>query len=176
MYKSIIVIITLFFANSLFAQQTYDMPLKDGSIFYQEVGKQVGTPEELFERAFGHFKAYFPNFSSAITKKDVENNTIEGRYFFNITTTDKKGNVSKGGRIRCEFKMECKEGKYRVTLSNFRRADNSGNKIEEWFKDTDEGKVAIHNQHFPQINKASTDFIQAINKGMKPKEEIDDSW
>jgi hypothetical protein len=176
MHKGLLLIIALIFSSQIKAQTTYDMPLKDGKIFYQEVANQQGTPAELFNRAFEYFKDYFPNFSSAITKKDENNHVIEGIVRVNLTTTDKKGRVQKAGRIRYEFKIECKEGKYRISIYNFRMNDNSGNQLEEWFKDTNEGKVAIHTQHFQQIDKAVKEFIKKFHEGMKPEVEVDDSW
>lgn len=176
MHKGLIIIFTLLFASTLSAQETYDMPLKDGRIFYQEMENQTGTPEELFNRAFEYFKDYFPNFSSAITKKDEANKVIEGIARIDLTTTDKKGRTEKAGRVRYEFKVEFKEGKYRISIYNFRRNDNSGNKVEEWFNDTDAGKVEIHRQHFEQIDAAIKEFLKKFHEGMVPKEEVDDSW
>ena len=164
--------------NKVFSQNTYGLPIDEatGKIHYQVIEKVDGSKDELFLRAQKWLHKFFRNASSVIKKLDQENGVIEGRRQIKVTTKDKKDRVEPAGTIKYTFRIEMKEGRYRVRLFDFKVSSNSSSAIESWFEDTDPKKVAIHEQIFKQIDEDVKKLLADLKKGMRPSEIKADDW
>lgn len=174
-------IITLIISAFAFPPQnknTYNMPIdsETGKITYVEVVAEKGSADELYERAYEWAKKYFVNISSTIKTRNKEAGLLEGNTRFKVYSTDKKGKQIDAGVISFDFKIEFKQDKYRVVETNFRQADNSGNAVEDWFEDTNEKAIPIHQEIFKQIDLEARKMIDSLKEGMKPVVKTSDEW
>ena len=172
------VILMLLSTSAIYAQDTYGLPTEEvtGKIYYKEIVNVPGTTSELYRRAQKWMHSFFRNASSVIRLMDEENGVIEGRRQFKVTTTDKKGRVQPAGTIKYTFRIEMKDGKYRIRLYDFKQADHSGKPLESWFDDTDPKAKALHEQIFKQVDADAKKLMASLKKGMQPKEIKDDEW
>lgn len=170
--------IIIMISSKVYSQETYDMPTDEstGKIHYKEVVKVDGSKDELYIRAQKWLHTFFRNSSSVIKKLDQENGIMEGRRQFNVITKDKKGREKPAGVIKYTFRIELKEGKYRIRLFDFKQAASGGVAVEAWFDDTDEKQIAIHTQIFKQIDDDAKKLIASLKKGMRPTEIKTDDW
>ena len=176
--KLFAVTLIVLISSKVYSQDTYGMPTDEltGKIHYQEVVKMEGTKDELFIRAQKWLHTFFRNASSVIKRLDQENGVIEGRRQFNVITKDKKGREKPAGVIKYTFRIEVKDGKYRVRLFDFKQAGSGGKAIEAWFDDTDEKQKAIHSQIFKQIDDDAKKLLASLKKGMRPTEIKTEEW
>lgn len=176
--KSILVLLCLFFLKPSFAQSTYNLPIDEssGRITYKEVVTESGTKDEFFDRMYAWTKKSYPNISSIISKMDKDNGVFELNLKIKFTTTDKKGKITDGGTASYIFKIEMKEGRYRIIAYDFKQFGGYGNDLEIWFKDTTPESIAIHSQHFAQLDAEVKKVIASLKEGMKPKVEVKDEW
>lgn len=156
----------------------YDMPVDSatGKITYKEVISEQGKPAELYDRAYTWAKKYFVNISSTIKHRDKAAGVLSGTTRFKVQTTDKKGNKVNAGAISYDFTIELKENKYRILETNFVQANNSGNPVEDWFKDTNEKAIPLHKEVFQQIDAKAKSMIASLKASMKPVVETKDEW
>ena len=159
------------------SQNTYNLPLDPNTnkVLYKEVVDEPAPKDTLFTRAFMWVKATFPNFSSAISKKDPENGILECNMRVKLTTTDKKGIIVSGGAISYTLRIEMKENKYRIIATDFKRVDVSL-PIESWFKDENAEAIALHQQHFTQVENEVKKSFESVKQGLKAKVIIKDEW
>jgi len=176
--KISIVFSMLIITTNLFGQDTYGLPTDEltGKIHYQEVVKMDGTKSELYHRAQKWLHTFFRNASSVIKHLDEENGLVEGRRQFKVTTKDKKGREQAAGTIKYTFKIEVKDGRYRVRLFDFKQASNSGKAIESWFDDTDPKAKELHAQIFKQLDNDAKKLLASLKKGMRPTEIKEEEW
>jgi hypothetical protein len=165
-------------SSKVYSQDTYGMPTDEltGKIHYQEVVKMDGTKDELFIRAQKWLHTFFRNASSVIKKLDQENGVIEGRRQFHVTTKDKKGREQEAGVIKYTFRIEVRDGKYRVRLFDFKQAASGGKALEDWFGDTDEKRKVLHAQIFQQVDADAKKLLASLKKGMRPTEIKAEEW
>ncbi|MCK5857544.1 MAG: DUF4468 domain-containing protein [Bacteroidales bacterium] len=173
-------IITLFviISTNAFSQNTYDFPIDEttGKIHYKEVVTVEGIKNDLYIRAQKWLHVFFRNASSAIRKLDQENGIIEGRRVFKTVVKDKKGKEKPSGNIKYTFRIEVKDGRYRVRLFDFVQATTGSKPLEIWFEDTDEEAIKIHAQIFQQVKEDVEKLIASLKKGMRPKVIEVDEW
>ncbi len=173
-------IITFIFliSSNLYSQDTYGLPTDEltGKIHYQEVVEVEGTQNELYRRAQKWLHTFFRNASSVIKRLDEENGMIEGRRQIKVITLDKRGREQAAGTIKYTFRIESKDGKYRVRLFDFKQAANSGKEIESWFDETNPKAKALHKQIFKQIDEDAKKLMDSLKKGMRPKEIKAEEW
>ena len=176
--KLFAVTLIVLISSKVYSQDTYGMPTDEltGKIHYQEVVKMAGTKDELFIRAQKWLHKFFRNASSVIKRLDQENGLIEGRRQFNVITKDKKGREKPAGIIKYTFKIEVKEGKYRVRLFDFKQAGSGGKAVEAWFDDKDEKQKEIHAQIFKQIDDDAKKLLASLKKAMRPTEIKTEEW
>ena len=177
-FKSLFLGLILLVSSKVSAQDTYGLPVDEatGKIHYQEIVKEDGTKDELYVRGQKWLHTFFRNASSVIKKLDQENGVIEGRRQFNVITKDKKGREKAAGIIKYTFRIELKEGKYRVRLYDFKQASNGSKPVEAWFEDTDEKQKALHAQVFKQIDDDTKKLLASLKKGMRPTEIKAEEW
>jgi len=110
-------------SSKVYSQETYGVLIDEvtGKTHCQEVVKMEGAKDELYVRAQKWLHTFFRNASSVIKKLDQENGVIEGRRQFNVITKDKKGRETAAGVIKYTFRIELKDGKYRVRLFDFKQ-------------------------------------------------------
>lgn len=166
------------FSLPLSQENTYNLPIDANTqkVTYKEVVSETGTKDELYDRAYEWAKHYFVNISSSVKVRDKEKGIIKGETRFKVSTLDKKGVRRNAGAIRYEFSIELKDNKYRIIETNFKSANNSGNAVELWFKDTQEEAIHLHQQVFKQMDQYARLMIKSLKAGMKPKVKAEDSW
>jgi hypothetical protein len=173
-----LVLFFLAFSSNTFAQDTYGLPTDEatGKIYYKEVVEVPGTKSELYRRAQKWLHSFFRNTSSVIRLLDEEKGVVEGRRQIKVTTTDKKGRVQPAGAVKYTFRIDLRDGKYRVRLFDFKMANNSAKPLESWFEDTDPKAKALHAQIFKQIDADAKKLLASLKKGMRPTEIKDEEW
>lgn len=192
MLKKISLLLIVVFSSynmSIFAQNTYDLPLDaDGKIEYKKVVEEKADAETLYNRAMTWITANIRNHALKVTLLDESNRVIEAYKKFNIEfdiETEVKGfgglntkTETKSYKImvRYDFKLEFKEGRYRIVLNNFRMASDSGIPVERYFEDEDEEKQEYYEKFFESLDSNAKSFIEAIQQALKEAEEVDDSW
>lgn len=192
MLKKISLLLIVVFSSynmSIFAQNTYDLPLDaDGKIEYKKVVEEKADAETLYNRAMTWITANIRNLALKVTLLDESNRVIEAYKKFNIEfdiETEVKGfgglntkTETKSYKImvRYDFKLEFKEGRYRIVLNNFRMASDSGIPVERYFEDEDEEKQEYYEKFFESLDSNAKSFIEAIQQALKEAEEVDDSW
>ena len=174
----IIVFLSLSFSVKDLLLDNYNMPVdeKTGKITYQQVINEQGKPDVLYDRAYAWAKKYFVNISSSVNVRNKEEGLISGATRFKVHNTDKKGVQVDAGVIIYDFSIELKENKFRITETNFKQANNSGNAVEEWFDDTNEAAKPMHKEIFEQIDNEAKAMITSLVAGMKPTKESSDEW
>lgn len=173
------IIVLLFFTSAnIFAQETHGLPTDEltGKIYYKKVVDVSGTKDELYHRGQKWLHTFFRNASSAIRLLDQEAGVIEGRRVFKAQILDKKGRPSSEISIKYTFRIEMKDGKYRVLLYDFKQGGSNGKEVEAWFDDKDPKAQAIHEQVYKQINEDANKLIASLQKGMRPKEIKHEEW
>lgn len=171
------IFISLLFCSNATPENTYGMPLDDsGKITYEEIVDQEGIKDTLYNRAFAWARSYFVNVYTNVKNYSREDGLISGKNFVKTFTTDKKGKTMDAGAIMYDFSINIKDNKYKVTLTNFRKYDNSGNPLEPWFKDTDKKQVEIHTEIFKQIDENAKGFLASLKGSMKPGTAKKDEW
>jgi len=177
-FKSLLFGLILIISSKATAQNTYGLPIDEatGKIHYQEVVKVDGTKNELYIRGQKWLHTFFRNTSSVIKKLDLENGIIEGRRQFKVITKDKKGREKAAGIIKYTFRIEIRDGKYRIRLFDFKQTSNGGKALESWFENTDKKQIAIHTQIFKQVDDDAKKLIASLKKGMRPTEIKTEDW
>jgi len=162
----------------VYSQDTYGFPIDEttGKIHYKEVVKVDGMQNDLYIRAQKWLHEFFRNASSVIRKLDQDHGVIEGRRVMKTVVKDKKGREKPAGNIKYTFRIEVKDGRYRVRLFDFVQASAGSKPLENWFEDTDEKVKAIHTQIFEQIKNDVKTLLASLKKGMRPKKIEVDEW
>lgn len=176
--KLFIVTFTILISSNLYSQDTYGLPTDEltGKIHYQEVVEVEGSQNELYRRAQKWLHTFFRNASSVIKRLDEENGMIEGRRQIKVFTLDKKGREQAAGNIKYTFKIEAKDGKYRVRLYDFKQASNSAKELESWFDTEDPKARELQAQIFKQIDEDAKKLLASLKKGMRPTEIKTEEW
>lgn len=172
-----LILASIFFLANIAPDNTYNMPLDEsGKITYEEVVEQEGIKDTLYNRAYAWARSYFVNVSTNVKKRSLEEGYISGKNFLKTYTTDKKGNKLDAGSIMYDFTISLKDNKFKVRLDNFKKFDNTGNPLEQWFKDTDKKQVEIHAEVFKQIDENAKGLITSLKGSMKPGAGKKEDW
>lgn len=184
MKKAVFSIIVLFLTLCAVAQKPAsklvvpDLPIDEKTqlVTYQDVIKQEGTPKVLYDRAMAWVKKYYKNTTEVIKNADEEKGVIEMRSTVRIFSKQKDGTMMPKNVVYYNFKLECREGRYRYTISNFNERAASAAPIENWFKTDSPYWSPSQYEWLTQIDSQVKELINSLEDGMLPEEVVEDEW
>ena len=176
--------LVLFCGQAAWGQKTVhnsfpDMPRDTNTnlVSYRGVVNQSGSSEVLYERAVKWANKFFPNPTVTIQKADKINGVLVCLPSTKITTlaTDGKTAVM-AGMVYYTLTIEARENRYRYTITDIHKREQSQYPIEKWFDTAKpEWKPSFYD-HLHQIDQAIRKLIADLEEGMKPEKVIIDEW
>ena len=149
---------------------------RTGLVTYQDVVKQEGTPKVLYDRAMGWAKKYYKNTAEVIKSADPEKGVINMRSSVRIFYKDKDGTMRFKNIVYYNFKLECRDGRYRYTITDFKEKATGSAPIEVWFNTSASGWTPSMYGYLSQIDEEMHKLIDSLEEGMQPAEEFVDEW
>ncbi len=155
-----------------------DLPIDERTnlVTYQDVVKQEGTTKELYERAMVWVKKYYKNTSEVIKNSDADKGSILMRSSVRIFSKQKDGTMLPKNIVYYNFKLECRDGRYRYTITNFNEKAASAAPIENWFKTDSPYWSPSQYEWLTQIDSQIKELINSLEEGMLPPEVFEDEW
>lgn len=155
-----------------------DLPIDERTnlVTYQDVVKQEGTPKVLYDRAMEWVKKYYKNTNEVIKNADAEKCVIEMRSSVRIFSKQKDGTVLQKNIVYYNFKLECRDNRYRYTITNFNERAASAAPIENWFKTDSPYWSPSQYEWLTQIDGQIKELINSLEEGMLPPEVFEDEW
>ena len=145
-------------------------------VTYQDVVKQEGTPQVLYERAMAWAKKYYKNTAEVIKSADPEKGVINMRSSVRIFYKDKEGTMRFKNIVYYNFKLECRDNRYRYTITDFKEKATGSAPIEVWFDTSASGWTPSMYGYLSQIDEEMQKLIESLEEGMQPAEEFNDEW
>ncbi len=184
MKRIVIAFFLILSSAALFAQKpTKDLPEPDlpidertNLVTYQDVVKQEGTPAVLYERAKKWVKKYYKNTNEVIKKDDAEHYVLEMRSSVRIFSKQKDGTMLPKNVVYYNFKLECRDNRYRYTITNFNEKAAAAAPIENWFKTDSPYWSPSQYDFLNQIDEQIKELINSLEEGMMPEEVFEDEW
>ena len=178
MFATMLVIVAVAFAQKPFQLPVPDLPIDERTnlVTYQDVVKQEGTPQVLYDRAMAWVKKYYKNTAEVIKKADPEKSVIEMRSSVRIFSKQKDGTMMQKNIVYYNFKLECREGRYRYTITNFNEKAAAAAPIENWFKTDSPYWSPSQYEWLNQIDEQIKKLINSLEEGMLPPEVFEDEW
>ncbi len=155
-----------------------DLPIDERTnlVTYQDVVKQEGTPKVLYDRAMEWVKKYYKNTNEVIKNADAEKCVIEMRSSVRIYSKQKDGTMLQKNIVYYNFKLECRDNRYRYTITNFNERAASAAPIENWFKTDSPYWSPSQYEWLTQIDGQIKELINSLEEGMLPPEVFEDEW
>ena len=155
-----------------------DLPIDERTnlVTYQDVVKQEGTPQVLYDRAMEWVKKYYKNTSEVIKNADADKKVIDMRSSVRIFSKQKDGTMVPKNSVYYNFKLECRDNRYRYTITNFNEKAASAAPIENWFKTDSPYWSPSQYEWLTQIDSQIKELINSLEEGMLPPEVFEDEW
>ena len=183
MKKVIFSLVVLMMSLAAFAQKTEipeapNLPIDERTnlVTYQDVVKQEGTPKVLYDRAMEWAKKYYKNTAEVIKSADPEKCVINMRSSVRIFYKDKEGTMRFKNIVYYNFKLECRDNRYRYTITDFKEKATGSAPIEVWFNTSASGWSPSMYGYLSQIDEEMQKLIESLEEGMQPQEEFKDEW
>ena len=183
MKKHFLTAIVFFISIVAFAQKNESptppyLPIDERTnlVTYQDVVKQDGTPAVLYERAMEWVKKYYKNTDEVIKNTDPQKGIIEMRSNVRIFYKQKDGTLRYKNVVYYNFKIECRDNRYRYTITNFNEKAAGPAPIENWFNTNLSGWTPSQYDYLSQIDEQIKELINSLEEGMLPAEEFIDEW
>ena len=183
MKKIIIFLVAICACLAAFAQKTETpeapyLPIDERTnlVTYQDVVKQEGTPQVLYVRAMAWAKKYYKNTAEVIKSADPEKGVINMRSSVRIFYKDKDGTMRFKNIVYYNFKLECRDNRYRYTITDFKEKATGSAPIEVWFNTSASGWTPSMYGYLSQIDEEMQKLIASLEEGMQPAEEFTDDW
>lgn len=145
-------------------------------VTYQEVVNEKASPQELYDRAMEWIKKYYKNTSEVIKSSDRDKGVINMRSSVRIHVILKDGTKQYKNIVYYNFKLECRQDRYRYTITDFNAKATSASPIEVWY-DTKNPLWSPDQYGFLiQIDEEIRALIESLEEGMLPKVEKIDEW
>ncbi len=178
MFAVLMVAITLTSAQKPAQLPVPDLPIDErtGLVTYQDVVRQEGTPQELYERAQAWVKKYYKNTSEVVKNADAEKRSMLLHSSVRIFSRQKDGTMMQKNVVYYNFKIECREGRYRYIITNFNERAAAAAPIENWFKTDSPYWSPSQYEWLNQIDEQVKALITSLEEGMLPPEVFEDEW
>lgn len=173
-----VVATTLCFAQKNKLPEEPALPIDENTklVTYKDVVKEPGTPQELYDRAMVWVKNFYKNTAEVIKSSDRDKAVIEMRSSVRIYGKQKDGTPHFRNIVYYNFKLECRDGRYRYTITDFNEKATAAAPIEVWFDTKNPKWEPAHYEYLNQIDEQIRAVIENLEDGMLPKEEIKDEW
>lgn len=146
-------------------------------IIYQEVVDETASKDTLYKRALLWVNNNFKNPQEVTRIRDAENGKVVGQHRIKMMDTDKDGNKTFSNVVvEYTFKIEAKENKYRISITDFEMKSISKFPLERWLDKKDPMYTPKWDDYLLQVDAAIKDVILSIKKGMKPAKVKSDEW
>ncbi len=181
MKKEIILTIVLMFSGLVMYSQMPDSVInvsvdpETKLIVYQDVKQQKGNKTELFNRANGWFRIYYRNPSGVTKIQNLEKGLITGVARFRCVKYDKKGNKLPSFTIQYSLKINLKDNKYRITLSEFNVRKSSYFPLEKWLTEP-KYNTSLYIDALNQIDAEMKKLLNSFHTTMAPEKIEKDDW
>ncbi|MEG2069814.1 MAG: DUF4468 domain-containing protein [Bacteroidales bacterium] len=176
---SALIVITI----NIYAQKEASIPYPElpmdentGLVTYKEVIQQPGTSQELFDRAMLWVKSFYKNTSEVIKSSDRETGAIEMRSSVRIYVVKPDGTMAFKNIVYYNFKLECRSGRYRYTITDFNEKAASAAPIEVWLKSENPKWEIGQYAYLNQIDEQIRALVESLEEGMNPPKVIIDEW
>jgi len=174
----LVLIMSVGFAQKEKELKTPDLPINEDTklVTYQDVITQKGSPQELYDRAMIWVKKFYKNTGEVIKKSDRDAGVIEMRSSVRIFSILKDGTRSPKNIVYYNFRLECRQDRYRYTITNFNEKATAAAPIEVWL---DKTHLKWHSGQFEYLNQIDVqirELIESLEEGMYPIIEKKDEW
>lgn len=182
--KILTVAFVLFSGLAAWGQKTVhnsfpDMPIDENTqlVTYKDVVTQKASQGELYERALKWVNKYYSNPIGVIKKADKVSATLVCVSNIKISTLANDGKTTVGaGIISYTLTIETKEGRYRYTVTDIHKREQTQFPIEKWFDTSKPEWSPVRYDHLHQIDEAVKKLIADLEEGMHPEKVIIDEW
>ena len=156
---------------------TPNLPINEDTklITYQNVVTQKGSPQELYDRAMLWVKKFYKNTAEVIKKSDRDAGVIEMRSSVRIYSVQ-NGSRTPRNNVYYTFKLECRQDRYRYTITDFKERAEAATPIEVWLDKNHVKWYAGQFEYLNQIDEQIKELIESLEKGMNPVIEKKDEW
>ena len=183
MKKQLLTLCLLIVSLCVSAQKKNELPVPDLPIdenthlvTYQDVIKQEGTPKVFYDRALAWTKKHYKNTSEVIKNADEAKGVLELRSSVRIFSKAKDGSMVPKNVVYYNLKIECRDGRYRYTFTNFNERATAAAPIERWFDTTSPYWSASQYEWLNQIDEQVKAIINSLEEGMLPEAPVVDEW
>lgn len=155
-----------------------DLPIDENTklVTYKDVIQEKGSPQELYDRAMDWVITYYKNSGEVIKLSDRENGVIELRSSVKTHNIMKDGTKVFKNIVYYNFKIECRQDRYRYTITNFNEKAIAAAPIEIWFdKDHSRWQPSWYG-YLNEIHEQIQALMISLQDGMMPKVEVIDEW
>lgn len=174
----LVTIVNIGFAQKEKELKTPDLPINEDTklVTYQDVIAQKGSPQELYDRAMLWVKKFYKNTAEVIKKSDRNIGVIEMRSSVRIYSVQKDGSRAPRNNVYYNFKLECRQDRYRYTITDFKERAEAATPIEVWLDKNHVKWYAGQFEYLNQIDEQIKELIESLEKGMNPVIEKKDEW
>jgi hypothetical protein len=183
MKKNLFIIFFLGIISASFAQKDNTLPVpalpidEDSKLVtYKEVVQQKGSPQELYNRAMEWIKVFYKNTGEVIKDSNRTEGVINMRSSIRIYFKQKDGTLHFKNIVYYNFKLECRQDRYRYTITDFNEKAVAAAPIEIWFDIENPTWDASQYDFLTQIDEQIIKLIESLEEGMSPKPIKNDDW
>ena len=158
-------------------QASLPLDEKTGKTVYTEVVEVNGVGKaDLYQRATGWFKTYFPNPASVIKEQDSEGGRIKGQHAMYIYKKLEDGENFKAGQVKYAIEIQVKDGRYKYTVDDIFKLATPKVYIEEWLKEPAPDKEARMG-YLKQVDTQINEMIAKMKESLQlEKVEEKEDW
>ncbi len=179
MKKILALSLVLLLSASIKAQKSDIVPVDENTnlITYKEVVNVKGSADTLYLRAINWFNVFYKNPADVTKVRDREGTLIVGKHRIGMKDFDEDGNMLPARKaIGYTIKIECKEGRYRYTITDLNLRQTSYFPLERWITEDDAQYCPTCTNYLEQIDAFVKELIESLTEGMKPPVVIKDEW
>ena len=155
-----------------------NMPIDEDTqlITYKEVIQENGSAQELYERALKWAKSFYKNTGEVIKNNDATNHVIDFRSSVRIYFHQKDGTKLTKNVVYYNFKLQCRDGRYRYTITDFNEKATAAAPIERWLNPEDKKWDPECFVNLQEVDEQIRALIDSLTDGMLPEVDQEDDW
>jgi hypothetical protein len=155
-----------------------DLPIDEDTklITYQEVIQEKGTAQELYDRALVWTKSFYKNTAEVIRSADTVKKELNIYSSVRVYSHQKDGSKLTKNIVYYNFKLECKEGRYRYTITDFNYRATAAAPIEIWLDKTNKKWDPECFVNLQEVDEQIQALLSSLVDGMQPPVVKNDEW
>lgn len=155
-----------------------DMPIDNNTqlITYQDVVQVDASAKDLYDRALKWAKSFYHNPSEVIRNQDPTNYVLKMRSSVRIYSHQKDGTKITKNVVYYNFTLQCREGRYRYTITDFNEKATAASPIEKWMNPEDTKWDPECYVNLQEVDEQIRALIDSLIDGMLPEVQEDDEW